>query len=256
MRLTSDMDLESAVAWYGNSDFGADDMLRATGLSERSQRELLKLGILQAVPQSRTATRLFSQRMLKRAALIWPLHEHGGLNLQVSGKVVYADGMLESLLFDIIDPWQAREQLQRSAPHAEKQWRWFSEQEDPVAEPGDYFISVINRHYIASGLDEVLRAYGYLTEDRSDVVVYRGAVFDELINPSGKMPAWSASEYHPKSALVGKSRRFKSKNLNEAERDVVARVLKSPLSKFSVNASLTLKLALRRLLRIKGPSGE
>src|SRR5215510_12468207 len=85
------MDLESAISWYESDRFNAEDMQRATGLSERSQRELLKLGILQAIPQSRTATRLFNARMLKRASLIYPIHEHGGFSLLVSGKLVYAD---------------------------------------------------------------------------------------------------------------------------------------------------------------------
>src|SRR3954454_3120157 len=98
------MNLESAIAWYGSGKFNAADMQRATGLSERSQRELLKLGILQPVPQSRTATRLFDSRMLKRAAVIHPLHEHGSFSLQVSGKLIYADLILESLLFDVVDP--------------------------------------------------------------------------------------------------------------------------------------------------------
>src|SRR3954468_1969845 len=99
--------LESAITWYGSSRFNAAEMQRATCLSERSQRELLKLGILQAVPQSRPANRLFDGRMLKRAPLIYPLYEHGSFSLQVSGKLVYADIILESLLFDVVDPWQA-----------------------------------------------------------------------------------------------------------------------------------------------------
>ena len=85
------MSLEAAISWYENNHFNAAEMQRATGLSERSQRELLKLGILQAVPQSRTATRLFDARMLKRASLIYPFHEYGGFSLLVSGKLIYAD---------------------------------------------------------------------------------------------------------------------------------------------------------------------
>jgi hypothetical protein len=256
MWLFSTMDLESAITWYGNSHFNAADMHRATGLPERSQRELLKLGILQAIPQSRTATRLFDSRMLKRAALICPLHEHGGLSLKVSGKLVYAEINLESLLFDVIDPWQAREQLVNGAPGAEKQWRWFISSENPAAEPDDYYIALINRHYVASGPAGSLRVYGHLTEDRTDVVVYRGAVWDELVTPSGSVPDWSPSEFHPRSALTDNSRIFKSKTASKSERDAVKRALDSPISKFSVNASLTLRMAMRRLLKIDGTHGE
>jgi hypothetical protein len=252
MWLFATMDLESAIAWYGSSHFNAADMQRATGLSERSQRELLKLGILQAVPQSRTASRLFDARMLKRAALIYPLHEHGSFSLQVSGKLVYADINLESILFDVIDPWQAHQRMAAGAPGAEKEWHWFTSSGNPVTEPDDYYIALINRHYVASGSAESLRVYGHLTEDRTDVVVYRGAVWDELIKPSGKIPDWSLSEFHPRSALTGNSRIFKSKSASKQERDAVKRALDSPISKFSVNASLTLRMALRRLLKIGG----
>jgi hypothetical protein len=243
------MDIESAVSWYASSNFNAADMQRATGLSERSQRELLKLGILQAVPQSRTATRLFDARMLKRASLICPMHEHGGFNLLVSGKLIYADTILESLLFDVIDPWQARQQMLAEAPNGKKEWRWFTSSET-ATEPGDYYIALINRHYVASGRAESLRVYGHLTEDRSDIIVYSGAVWDELIKPSNNVPERSLSEFHPRSALTGASRIFKFKSANNSEQDAARKALDNPISKFSVNASLTLRMAMRRLLKI------
>jgi hypothetical protein len=246
------MNLESAIAWYGSSNFNAADMQRATGLSERSQRELLKRGILQAVPQSRTAARLFDSRMLKRAALIYPLHEHGGLSLQVSGKVVYADSIIESLLFDTVDPWQVHHRMADGAPGAKEEWRWFSSNANPVAEPKDYHISLINGHYVASGVGESRRVYGQLTSDRTDVVVYRGAVWDELIKPSGKIPDWLHNEFHPKSTLTGNSRVFKSIDPDQSDQYAAKRALENPISTFSVNASLTLRMAMRRLLKIEG----
>jgi len=252
MLLIGTMDLESTISWYESNHFNAADMQRATGLSERSQRELLKLGILHAVPQSRTATRLFDARMLKRASLVYPIHEHGGFSLLVSGKLIYADIILESLLFDVIDPWQAHQKMLAKAPNAEKEWRWFTSSENPATEPGDYYIALINRHYVASGQADSLRVYGHLTEDRSDIIVYRGAVFDELIKPSNKAPDWSHSEFHPRSTLTGKSRIFKFRSANKSEQDAAKRALDNPISKFSVNASLTLRMAMRRLLKIDG----
>jgi hypothetical protein len=252
MLLIGTMDLESTISWYESNHFNAADMQRATGLSERSQRELLKLGILQAVPQPRTATRLFDARMLKRASLVCPIHEHGGFSLLVSGKLIYADAILESLLFDVIDPWQAHQQMLAKAPNAEKEWRWFTSDEIPAKEPGDYYIALINRHFVASGQADSLRVYGHLTEDRSDIIVYRGAVFDELIKPSNKAPDRSHNEFHPRSALTGKSRIFKFKIANKSEQDAAKRALDNPISKFSVNASLTLRMAMRRLLKIDG----
>ena len=48
------MMLDDALIWYRRGLFTAEDVTRATGLSERSQRELLKIGVLQAVPQAKT----------------------------------------------------------------------------------------------------------------------------------------------------------------------------------------------------------
>jgi hypothetical protein len=241
------MDIESAIAWYRSSQFDAADMLRATGLSERSQRELLKLGILQSVPQLRTATRLFDTRMLKRAALIYPLNKHGGFSLQLSGKMIYANGIIESLLFSTIDPWQAYNRTGSDAQRAEREWHWLTSKEWPSTQPSDYYVAVINGHYVAAGWIDKLVAYGHLTDDKTEVVVYRGAVWDELIDPSAN---WSDSEFHPRSALLGNSRNFKSRNATEADQEAIKQALKSPISKFSVNASLTLRMAMRSLLGI------
>ena len=239
------MNSESAIAWYGNGQFSSADMQRATGLSERSQRELLKLGILRTVPQPRTAARLFDGRMLKRAALIYPLHEHGSFSLLVSGKLVYADILLESLLFDVIDPWHAHQRMLEKAPGAEREWRWFASTEDPSPEANDCYISLINRHYVASGIAGSLRVYGHLSEDRTDVVVFRGAVFDQLTEPSERTSAWP-NEFHPRWTLAGEARKFAAKSVGEAEREAVKRAIERPISTFSINASLTLRLAMRR----------
>jgi hypothetical protein len=245
------MSPESAISSSENSYFNAVDMRRATGLSERSQRELLKLGILQAVPQSRTATRLFNSRMLKRAAVIYPLHEHGGFSLQTSGKIIYADILLERTL-EFIDPWRIRQRLSRSrAPGLEREWNLLTAKTPPVTQPDDYYIALINRHYVASGDANQLRVYGHLTEDRTDIVVYRGFVWDELITPSGKISDQSPSEFHPEAALTGASRLFRSTDISTEEVETVRRAHRSPVSKFSVNVSLTLRMAIRRLLKIE-----
>ena len=245
------MDIELAITWYRDSQFDAADMQRATGLSERSQRELLKLGILQAVPQLRTATRLFDARMLKRAALIYPLNKHGGFSLQLSGKMIYANSIIESLLFSTIDPWLVYNRT-GAKQRAEQEWHWLTSNESLTTKPSDYYVAVINGHYVVAGWIDNLVAYGHLTDDKTDIVVYRGAVWDELIQPSGDISEWSDSELHPRSALTGNSRNFKSRNATEAEREAFRQALDSPISKFSVNASLTLRMAMRRLLRFGG----
>jgi hypothetical protein len=245
------MSLKSRIEWYAKGAFTSADLKRSTGLSERSQRELLKFGILQAIPQSRTATRLFGSRMLKRGALIYPFNEFGGLNLRVSGKLVYADIILESLLYDVVDPWQAYHHMLEKAPQGENEWSWFTSRDSRTAYSSDYYISLIDGHYVASGQGDSHRIFGHLTEDRSDIVVYYGAVYDELIKPSlrnfeNSLP----NEFHPESALVDDSRIFRSETPSKIDQAAAKRAVRGPISKFSINASLTLRVAMRRLLKI------
>src|SRR3954469_21866440 len=105
-RYIGTMKFEDALQWYRQDRFTAEDVTRATGLSERSQRELLKLGIISAVPQAKTKARLLTSHMIKRAAVIAPLNK-SGLSLQVAGKIGVAALMLEDFYFDVIDPWNA-----------------------------------------------------------------------------------------------------------------------------------------------------
>ena len=97
---------DDILLWYSHGRFDAGDMSRGTGLSERSQRTLAKLGILLPIPQERsTAPRLFDARMFKRAALIAPL-KNIGLSLEVAGTIIYAAPSLERFIFSQLDPWR------------------------------------------------------------------------------------------------------------------------------------------------------
>ncbi|WP_173979923.1 hypothetical protein [Magnetospirillum sp. UT-4] len=74
-------------AYYGDR-LTAEDVTRGTGLSERSQRELLRLGILKPVPQAPTKQRLLSRPMFKRAAVIARLNSCG-LSLSTAGQIAF-----------------------------------------------------------------------------------------------------------------------------------------------------------------------
>ncbi len=67
------MTLEETLSHYAKGLWTAADTTRATGFSERAQRELAKIGILKPFPQAKTKQRLFSTNTLKRASLIYPL---------------------------------------------------------------------------------------------------------------------------------------------------------------------------------------
>jgi hypothetical protein len=267
------MTLDEALIWYSRDRFTADDVTRATGLSERSQRELLKIGVLQPVPQAKTKTRLMSEHMVKRAAIVAPLNQHG-LSLKVSGKIVYASMMLEDFMFDVIDPINQlfehsgdRDPITKLPPKRAKperygerdQWGWINhgwfDPDNPAqAEVGDHHIEITNGRYVSvySGGEGPIMT-GELTADQTDIVVWWGSVWDELIEPKDKEPEeqWTlGGMFAPSQALSPELRKYQWKKPTENEKSRALHAWKNPISKLRVNADLTLRIALRRLLYI------
>jgi hypothetical protein len=266
------MTLDDALIYYRKGHFTAEDVTRATGLSERAQRELLKIGVLQAVPQAKTKTRLLDDRMVKRAAIIAPLNQHG-LSLKVAGKIVYASMMPEDFMFDVIDPiqqlfevsgdWDPITKLPPKRPVPEKygerdQWGWINhgwfDPKNPVqAEEFDHHIEITNGRYVSvySGGEGPIMT-GELTADQTDIVVWWGSVWDELIEPIEETPenAWAKGHFHSRYALSPDLRKYQWKKPTDDERARALFAWKNPISKLRVNADLTLRSAMRRLLYI------
>src|SRR5215469_1117223 len=180
------MDFDDALFWYRQDRFTAEDVTRATGLSERSQRELLKLGIISAVPQAKTKARLLTSRMMKRAAVIAPLNK-SGLSLQVAGEIVAAAVMLEDFYFDVIDPWNAVFDAAGPFDHTtglfprRTQLRDFDKWIEPDApketDTLDYRILIIDMRFVVIGR---LGVSGELTPDLTDFIWWDNAMDDHV----------------------------------------------------------------------------
>lgn len=259
------MKFDQAIFWYRDGRFTADDVTRATGLSEAAQRLLLKIGVLHAVPQAKTKQRLLDTRMVKRAAVIAPLSK-SGLSLQVSGKIVASALMLEDLLFDLIDPWDAVFDASGEFDHETKLFprraqfrdcdRWLEPDASKYTEEDDYLISVVDNRFVAI---HDLRISGELTPDQTDFVWWDDAMYDDFrdraqdgvlqLSVRGTRDHWGPlgrfnSEDSPKTI------EFNVKTPTDHDKEEAVQARESPVALLTINASLSLRLALRRLLYI------
>lgn len=264
------MEYEKTLHWYRQNRFTADDVTRATGLSERSQRELLKLGVIQAVPQPNPkAQRLVTDTMLKRAAIAAPLTK-AGLSLGVAGRIVYAAMMLEDLIFDIVDPWDVFYDAAstfdpetglyepRKLPHNRD--TWFDPARRPAAEDDDFRICIVDSKYVLLGVGKPDAAYGELTPDLTDFLWWENSMYDHIralgndgvlhlsvkgIGDHSPVPFGTFDVTENPKTLT-----FRTKAATEKDGEDAGQAYENPTSLLTINASLALRIALRRLLHI------
>jgi hypothetical protein len=263
------MDFEDALFWYRQDRFTADDVTRATGLSERSQRELLKLGIISAVPQAKTKARLLTSRMVKRAAVIAPLNK-SGLSLQVAGKIVSAALMLEDFYFDMIDPWNAAFDAAGPFDHATGLFprraqlldcdKWIEPDAPKKTDELDYRIVIIDTRFVVIG---DLGVSGELTPDLTDFIWWDNVMYDHVKGRvKGGVLQLSVRGTNDHSPVPfgtfdvtedPKTIPFTVKTPTTKDEEEAAQAKENPVSMLTINASLTLHIALRRLLYMDKP---
>ena len=211
------------------AQFTAEDVTRATGISESSQRLLQKLGIITPErPKLRTSKRAFNLDAVKWMACIKPLADCG-LSLTVAGKIIHAFPGLESLLFGAIDSNEFQ-----------------SDQQIPMKET-DPWIELLDRRFVRTAWDnEGPRIVGELSSDGQDLIVWHGSAFatwfgtpfDPLFDSSGEpILRESAPAF----------RFYKTTKPTEADLLTAAYTWRNPTSRVSVNAGMAVRAALRRL---------
>jgi DNA-binding transcriptional MerR regulator len=245
------MKIRDALIWYNRGLFTAEDVTRATGISESSQRLLQKLGVITPAPQVlRTSKRLFYADAVKRLACIKPLSDCG-LSLTVAGKIVYACPMVEDLLFGIIDPIDAmfdvmgeldtRTKLPplRETPDPDG---LFGPKPPVLVGQKNFWVEVLNRRFVGvKSVDHIGGVIGELTADGSEFVAWYGHVFDSLFDNAERMGF---------RATPPAFRTYKPKRPTKADLLRAEHVLRNPASRVSVNVGVALLVALRRLLFI------
>jgi hypothetical protein len=252
---------DRTLFWYYESRFTAADVTRASALSERSQRVLAKLGILQPIPQELPHKRLFDSRMVKRASAIAPLNQLK-LSLEVAGRIVYAAPILEDLTFGIIDPWDITFDAGSEFDHKTKLWerrkaphnrdKWF-DPKFPVAEDeADYFIEIINGRYVGCRVSrkDPPGVFGELVDDMTCFVWWRRAVPHMGPSVGEAKPQWQ----YDQSMSAEMLRSFDFKDDTDEDEAAAKAACENPISQITINASVALRAALRRLVFVDGPA--
>ncbi len=266
---------DNRLLWYLEGRFTAEDMTRGTGLSERSQRTLAKLGILQPIPQARTAPRLFDARMFKRAALVAPLIGMG-LSLEVAGTIVYAAPSLESFTFLKLDPWkfffgEALPTEDGKAPPINPYFgkftdpAWYDPAIPPAPSGGDVLIEIVNGRYVVCAMvgppDKVFHpnVYGELSADMTRFLWWAHVAEVAPAPANTTAPITQDVQIYGRPTVLRrdidhsigeKIREWHVRTVPEDEQRAVEAMLTGPLTKMTLNASFTLRTALRRLLYI------
>lgn len=258
--MTMKLHLDEALRWYWQNRFSADDVTRATGLTERAQRELLKAGVIQAIPQARTKARLLDSKMVKRIAVIAPLNSCG-LSLVVSGQIVFAAPMFEDMLFKFLyDPIVAllegeRDPVTFMPLERRKDCRDFDPAVPAAADPEhDWTIDILNNRYVAVGSGPVSVVFGEISSDKTHFSLWKKAV-DGLIQNYGTPEEKFTPRYEYDKSMSSDILNFHIKDTTEEEEEKAKLASVNSVTKISVNVSLSLKIAMRRLLYIDPPEG-
>lgn len=270
------MNYVDRLHWYRESRFTAVDVTRATGLSERAQRELQKLGIIQPVPQPNPkAQRLLDATMLKRAAIIAALTK-AGLSLGVAGRMVYSAILLEDLVFEICDPWQVHFDAgsnrdpetglyqERQRPHNRE--TWFDPAHPPALSEADFYIAVVNARFVMFGTDQADVPYGELSSDLTDFIWWTSGIYDEfrqnIRDGVLDLSVRGVRDHSPApfgtfdTTADPKTIRFTVKESTDADERIAEEARENPVTVLTINASLALRIALRRLLHIDSPADK
>jgi hypothetical protein len=247
------MRFEDALDWYANNHRTAEDVARATGVSEASQRLLQKHKIFSPVPQAgRTSKRLLFNHTLLRLAIAGEMNR-SGIPLIPASKIIHADLWLEDFQIPGVDPfqmffeWDAKRQRYARSKSAKGDPDGFYDRKRPVtAHKHDQFIEIVDNRFVFSKpfTDKVGHVFGELTSDKDDFIVWYGHAFDHIVEGKKLRPTliddsglWSG---------------LRSKRPSAADTNAAEFAQQNPTSKLSVNAGMALRAALRRLLHIDG----
>jgi len=277
------VDLDDALRRYRQDRFTDGDVTRCAGLSVRALRELIKVGAIRTVTERRGPgrVRLCDATVFKRAAVISALNQ-AGISLAAAGRVAYFLPF-HTLLYAVCDPLTIL--LDRSADIDSKTGLpprvrqpivdWFDPDKPATANPEiDWLIEIHDGHYVAAiyNSNDEPTIFGDLRQDGARFVAWfpflrrnriTGGALGEM--PRKLMPECRFTEFVADWEEPTKYREeLKSLNYEYEKHDSVTDPLcikaeaaaRSPLFKTTINITLALQKALRRLIGIERPMME
>jgi hypothetical protein len=272
------------------------DVTRATGLSERFQRELLKNNIITAIQQARTKKRLVDRRMIMRMTLIAQFNNFG-LSLSIAGQIISECQSVEDYIFQNVDPIclpldNSIPELSPASPRALNQesnsadrFDWLNPLIEPSEQDDDFIIKIMDGDYIvieklamelARDAVKLLGVFLMRNPDLTqnpEALVDIFAAFSNFFTPPEHLTSGDYSQNPDKpwldefnkimKSLVEKTDRgwlsYKESNNskppwfnknNRWEKKLHNSIYEAPATTLSINASFSLKIALRKLLNI------
>ena len=179
---------------------------------------------------------------------------------QDGGELVVDVPRDEDLTFGIVDPWdiafnagsefdhKTRLFERRSPPHSRDTW---FDPKFPVAEAAaDYFIEIINGRYVGCRVSrkDPPGVFGELVDDMTRFVWWRRSV--PYMGPSAgdARPQWE----YDQSMSAEMLRSFDFKDDTDADEAAAKAACKNPVSQITINASVALRSAIRRLVFVDG----
>ena len=273
------MKLDKALLRYREDRFTDDDITCCAGLTERSWRELIKLGAVRTVAERRGPGRIrqCDAAALKRAAAIGALNR-AGLSLPVSGSVAYFLPF-HTVLYEICDP--GRILLQSSAdldiqtglpPRIERpKVDWFDPDKPADADPEkDWLVEFYEARFVGVkyGSQGDPTIFGDLRETGTSFVAwfpndartqFTGSIIAELAQerlPTGARLIDAVVAWEDPRPWTNELRLLGYKfEQHDTDRDPLHQAAeataRSPVFKTTINVSLAIRKALRRYLGIE-----
>jgi hypothetical protein len=273
------MKLDKALRRYREDRFTDDDITCCAGLTERSWRELIKLGAVRTVADRRGPGRIrqCDAAALKRAAAIGALNQ-AGLSLPVSGQIAYFLPF-HTILYEICDP--CRILLERSAdvdpltglpPRVERpRVSWFDPDKPAVFDPNaDWLVEIYEARFVGVkySVKGAPTIFGDLREAGTSFVAwfpndaraqFSGGIIAELAQerlPTGARLIDAVVAWEDPGPWTNELRLLGYKfEQHDTDRDPLHQAAeataRSPVFKTTINVSLAIRKALRRYLGIE-----
>jgi hypothetical protein len=265
------LSFDEALRRYTAGRFTDHDVTRCTGLSVRAWRELIKIGAVRTVTEDRGPgrVRVCDANTLKRAAMIAALNR-ARFSLAVSGRIAYLMP-LDDLLFDFYDPRTILlDAFKDVDPDSgllprlkEPKADWFDPDTPAKADPEhDWLIEIYEDRFVGLVFrTNLLGIYGDLRDEGTrfvswfpahQLIRFCGSAHAPLPHKVGELLAKWEYSWEDRIDLEFLDYQFEDHNADDDPLLVAGRATaRSPQFKTTVNATLTVRKALRRYLGIE-----
>jgi hypothetical protein len=265
--VSSDESFDAALLRYWSGVFTDVDVTRCTGLSERSTRELIKLGAVRTYSEDRGAGRIrsFDATTFKRLAVFAAING-AGFSLKLAGQIAYLlPGDYQ--LYQVYDPINVQFDTTAVAdpsgelpPRLEAPWfDWFDPDKPATADPeNDQLLEVYDGRFVALAFKRRRGPliYGDLRKAGTEFVSWwpfqshTSAVVstDADVGPKWEDKRSWADRIDPRFLNY----RYENRDGDNDPLMLMARAAAArPVFKTSINITLAIRLALRRYLGLE-----